>query len=579
MDKKSGKSASRSSLNFQSCGSRLLFESLALVSGLALLYGRFDWSSKAIPFSTRTYLLSAYLFLCLFGTFRFFAVKLLHDRALRLGLSVFVFFTCTLPFHWLGLEKFFFGLSNKAMFDWKDPSVPVSQTDWFPSAFALLPAIPGEAILFASSLLIGWCLIWRFTRNEEFPLTRRMAIIAWGTILLQTWMHLSLRSPYTYLPHFELAKSEKYWYHYFLFPDGKGAVNFDYFVFRPAEELFFNAQHSVSVLISRALPAYFVSHFAVFFNSFYVWLVANCVAWFMAVAAIAYLANRVFDKRVALYSSFFMVSAQGVILYVAQPMVYTMAICSIAVFLASFYWVCTRPQATIGEYIGIGAAFGLFLLMYEGAPWIVALPILGISLGARWWGVSVIILTGITLSQGFLFLGTQVPEITYIPTLTNIEQHPFVSIKAFIQSVIPKDVFVHFCTSFFAYADAMLCAFPLTIVPAFAGLFLFVKCKSKSFLLCLLLPGLMTYCMFYMARSLYTDFPRLVYSAYPMVYLLAGLSIAEVEGRLNRWRGGVGKIVAGSFIFANWIYLNADVWGFPGIYFSWFYRTRPMGAQ
>src|SRR5205823_6356943 len=100
-----------------------------------------------------------------------------------------------------GLDQYYFHLSHTLFTDWRTPGLPTPEPDWFPGALASLPAIPYEVPFFLLLFAVGTLLIHRLAKSPRFPLPRTAALIFWGLILLQTWLHLSLRSPYTYIPH------------------------------------------------------------------------------------------------------------------------------------------------------------------------------------------------------------------------------------------------------------------------------------------------------------------------------------------------------------------------------------------
>src|SRR5581483_958126 len=142
-----------------------------------------------------------------------------------------------MPYRWLGLHAYY-GTTSETPYGqpWTSPDLPLPQADWFPRALRNLPAIPHEGLLFLGLLLLGagtsaW--MWRRAGESGASPGKHLLLAFLGIyslILLQTWLHLSLRSPYTYLCHYEKKVEANYWYHHYLFADGKGAVNTDYIV-------------------------------------------------------------------------------------------------------------------------------------------------------------------------------------------------------------------------------------------------------------------------------------------------------------------------------------------------------------
>ena len=107
--------------------------------------------------------------------------------------------------------------------------------------------------------------------------------------------------------------------------------------------------------------------------------------------------------------------------------------------------------------------------------------------------------------------------------------------------------------------------FQLCIIPAIYGLWV-IKKNHRPVIFSLLLAPFLTYAFFEIGENwLYTRFPRLVMLAYPAVFLLAGIGLAKLHLK--------NRFVAWAFIITNFIYLNIDVWGYPWIYYLWFYKN------
>jgi hypothetical protein len=90
-------------------------------------------------------------------------------------------------------------------------------------------------------------------------------------------------------------------------------------------------------------------------------------------------------------------------------------------------------------------------------------------------------------------------------------------------------------------------------------------------LLSIAIPALLTYSFFDLGSSFYTIFPRLVYQAYPLVYLLGGLCLARLSEcqPSHRWPR-LGMWAAISVVVLHFAWVNADVFGHPAIYYYWF---------
>ena len=89
------------------------------------------------------------------------------------------------------------------------------------------------------------------------------------------------------MPHFERSAKANYWYHSYLFSDGRGAVNADYFVFRALEDVFLGTKEPPNgMLFRRPFPYYLSAQASYFVNDYYVILVMNVLMWAAAAWAI-----------------------------------------------------------------------------------------------------------------------------------------------------------------------------------------------------------------------------------------------------------------------------------------------------
>ena len=156
-------------------------------------------------------------------------------------------------------------------------------------------------------LATGVGAIWASGGCERAPASARRGLVpllltvAFAAICVQTYLHTSMRSPYTYLAFFQSRpKPQQHWYHVYHFRDGTGASEGDQFVFTPLEEYFQGAparrqQHARPAAAARSTPSRRSSYFI---NTFYVWLGLNCLFWLAAVAATGRWVGRVATPRV-----------------------------------------------------------------------------------------------------------------------------------------------------------------------------------------------------------------------------------------------------------------------------------------
>jgi hypothetical protein len=97
------------------------------------------------------------------------------------------------------------GVNGRSYFSWKDPGMPMPQEVWWPEAWKTLPDFPGEAWFFGGlfALSVGAAQRWGGRH-------RRLAIALAALVVVETFLHVSFRSPYTYVPHHEFPLSQHY---------------------------------------------------------------------------------------------------------------------------------------------------------------------------------------------------------------------------------------------------------------------------------------------------------------------------------------------------------------------------------
>jgi hypothetical protein len=543
-----------------------------MITGLLLLSGRFDWSAEGSLYSWRSYLASAYYFIFLIPTLFFGLKRGLNNSSTAGYITAAISLIFCFPYDWVGLAPYYFYRTHPLFFDWNKGGLPLPETNWFPHAFLALPVIPGEALLFGSLFALGLGGITLYFRRRQ-PKAKRAWLITMGlfsVIVLQTWLHLSLRSPYTYIPHYERSESSHYWYHSYLFSNGQGAVNMDYAVFRYAEDLFMGTPQLLGPLLGRTFPMYLSSQFTLFFNAYYVWIMLNITIWFAGVGALYWLAHKILGKPAALFSAVLFASSQGIMVYVAQPKVYAFAISSISILLAIYVYLFETKKAVIENGLLFGVIFGFFLLCYDAQPWIVT--ILAISYVRKYdFRSSVLgVVVGLAVYLGFIILGHQLPYLTDRPALMGPD--PVSSVMSLLLSFDLLKIAGKVMHAVLGFGGAMDHAFLFCLIPAVGGVFL-VRGAARLFLLSLVIPAVITYFLMDLADSFYIFFPRLVYSAYPAVYILGGVGLAGLSAKLRpHSMPFLGGLIAWSFLAIHTVYANLDVWGLPQIYNFWFYR-------
>jgi hypothetical protein len=292
----------------------------------------------------------------------------------------------------------------------------------------------------------------------------------------------------------------------------------------------------------------------------------------LASVAIYYLALNEFGQRCALFSTLFMASAQGMIVYVAQPKIYVFAIAGVVILLALQQRLFDPKRLQPAGALLFGVLFALFMQTYQNQPWLVGFALIAWLRGfdMRWTLLS--LLLALFLSEWFAVLFDHLPQLG--PVFQLLSDNPLGDhIKGLLQN---RHLLDFLCQSLAGFGIVMTHAFNLCLVPALFGLFL-VRRTMKRFLaiLAIGLPAFMTYAFFEMGDRSFTQYPRLVYPAYPLVYILCGLCLAKLSEYppfVRRPRIGIGAGILVVLLHFAWV--NADVFGHPAIYYYWFNRSR-----
>jgi hypothetical protein len=541
--------------------------------------GRYDWSPTLRDFAVRGYALHLFFAALFFPSLHYILADLDIRRAWRQIGCAFLGVIYAFPHHWLGTDRYYLFRQGPTCWDWRDAGMPLPEPDWFWGALHRLPDIPYEALFFLLLLGAGSFVLIVWRKAHPFAVTapwgRILPFMVLALILFQTWLHLSLRSPYTYIPHYEQPPESHYWYHNYLFAGAQGAVNFDYHIFRSAELVFLGDAHPWDVLPGRFFPMFISNPWSAFINPYYVWITLNVIAWSLACIAIYYLALNEFGPRCAFFSTLFMSSAQGIMVYVAQPMIYVFAISGVAILLALQQRLFEPKRFQPMGALVFGAICALFLLTYESQPWLIGLAFIAFLRGfnLRWTMLSLVL--AFFLYECSKILITRLPQLVLVnPSF--MDKDPWDNIKEMILGLHTTRLWRHSWSALNGFRIVMTHAFNFCLVPAFFGLFL-IRSSSRRYLALLSIgvPALLTYCFFDMGSSFYIQFPRLVYQAYPLIYILGGLCLAKLSEypRSPRWpRIGLCAAIAAIFLFFAWV--NADVFGHPFIYYYWFYRGQ-----
>jgi drug/metabolite transporter superfamily protein YnfA len=189
----------------------------------------------------------------------------------------------------------------------------------------------------------------------------------------------------------------------------------------------------------------------------------------------------------------------------------------------------------------------------------------------RWTSFS--LLLALFLYKGFFILVEHLPQLT--PQAAMVGPHPWDNINNLLLNLRVVELLRRSLLSLDGFCVLMVHAFNFCLVPALFGLLLARSATKHGLaLLAIGMPALLTAAFFEMGTSFYTQFPRLVYQAYPLVYVLCGLCLARLSDHQfsARWPR-IGAWVAILAVLLHFAWVNADVFGHPVIYYFWFYRT------
>ncbi len=563
-----------------------------LGAGLVLLHGRYDWSPETAGFARRGWLSSGYLLVATLPTL-YWLVHLLSGSRTMASRAVFVVATvATLPYRWLGLQGLYYDLTLPPT--WEGPEVPT--VDWLPGAFAHLSSMPYELTFFALLTCAGLAVAAGISWGRGQPLRP-----AWPALFLllvvQTWMHLSLRSPYVYITRHERPPAEQNWYVTYLFPGGQGAANADYLgFFRPMDDHFMGTPvETHPIVIRRSYVHWITTQVSYFVSPYYVYLVVNVVLWFLACLSTHRLAQVICGPAVARFSALFVATGPGFIMYVAQPMSYVAAHAVVAmVFLTLERALARDALRGWADVAGFGATLGLASMVYDGMPalwpglllygWVrrASLHRLSVAIGLAW-----------SIGAGFLALQERVLDVDVRSLHGHYHDAVWTGLARMMRSPEIGETYVTIQRGLRAWLASMVNAFfVVPVLLALGGMLLLQGQRRALAVSALGLPSLIAVLVLQVGGAHWGDatgggvfplaeFPRFAYIAYPAVYLLAAICIVESRAALRRASGDA--LVRAAADALPWAALalvlvlaNIDAFGYPQMYYLFYY---PAGGK
>jgi hypothetical protein len=518
---------------------------LVVACGLGLLYSRFDWSVDEGRFAKRAFVLSAYLFAILLPTVYYGARRLLRDRTAATILTGVVFVATTLPWHLLGFEGYYqnrprhFEISQLGV----TPSLeffPGGTLRTFPYDWLFMP------LLFAFGAAIVWGIWWlrergALTRSRTIPL---LLTAAFAVICVQTYLHTSMRSPYTYLAYFQAPKADQHWYHIYHFKDASGASEGDQFVFSPLEDL-------------AAQASFFV-------NTFYVWIGLNCLFWLAAVAAAGRWVGTVTNPRIGVIAAALVTVGPGFVSFAGTTGMYLQGFAVVMIALWAFEELIVRGARRTADFALFAGVMALSMLVYDLLPVLVSLLVYGLAPRVRAGPLIASLAAALVLSRLFPVLVTGVLDIRIDPTNSRQLSRGVDAVKDLLLHPSLSAYYVWIVDLVPGFGRRLLQAFfVLPIVLAVVALPRMKDAALRWLAGSLLVTGFAVVAVFVIGEQVVGEAPRLV-------YLMAAIALDafRLPGRLRAASPWIGIGVMA-------ILVNVDIFGFPTLYVEYFVGTTP----
>jgi hypothetical protein len=548
---------------------RLALWALALGAAALLTAGRYDWARDG-RLALAGFLSTMYFTLIVaptaWGLLSWLGVG---TRARAIAVSA-ILVVASLPYRWLGLG----GLRVL----WRYAPGPKDPPVFLPQALTA-PMTAPEIALFVALALVGAAIVcWRWR-----GVARRWGLALVAVILLQTALHTSTRSPYTWIPFVESLGDRGKWYRLDLLPDGHGAVNADAPLFTVLDEHFKATRPVNPYLLRRSFPHWLGAHATYFVNPYFVYLVINVALWIAAVCAAFGWARRLSgDEHAARLTAALVAVANGFIIYVAQPMSYVAANAAVVIALWAFEAFAVSDGERRREPLLLGAVLGLCALTYDLFPFTLALVGYGWLRRVRWRITVTALAIGYALYGGWQTLQHSVLGIRADATNFVHATDALKGLKALVHqpfgTMLAKvgRVFVVFAVDhFWAFACVGL-------VLGAGGLAIAARGRVRWALVVLTIPSLMTIALMELGNTRwgkigFGELPRLAYVSWPAMLLGTALLLVRARDALGRWQR-VAAALPWVVVAAIFVLHNADVFGVVGVHYHFFWPT-PVGVN
>jgi hypothetical protein len=545
---------------------------LALGLGALLLAGRFEWGEAGGRYAREAFASSLYFFCLVVPASGFLTLALTGRPRLARAVWVATFLVGCLPYHLLGLSRF---RQQVVVTPWTAAALPRDAA-----------AAPGERALLLALLVVVTAVAAAAVRatGVRGRLRRATPIAgALAVIVVETLAHTSLRSPYTYGPLLEVPGRA---YHAYLLPGARAAVNADVGLFTSLDEHFNGLPKPIApMLIRRSFVHYLGSHFSYFFNPYYVYLVVNALLWLAAAAAGYDYVLRVSGSRdLALLFAGLVLTGNGFIYYVAQPMSYLAGYATVIVALCLYERLLVEPKGAPDLAVLYGILLGLCAATYDLLPLYPMLLLYGRFRGVpvKWTAAAIALAAAVP--SGFLVVQYGVLNVSSDPANSRFLGDSVRGLAA-LASGSAASLYEAAARALVVYAQDLVYAFAVVgAALAAAGILFAADRRTRAWFALLLLPSLLSTVFFSLGgmqwgRVPFAALPRLAYAAYPAVYLGAALAIDAARRALARTRASAAApYLPWLALAAFFAYHNSDVAGFvaPQYHFYW---PTPIGCD
>jgi hypothetical protein len=552
---------------------------LVVGCGLGLLYARFDWSVEDGRFAERGWLLSAYLFAILLPTVYYGACRLLRDRVAAGLLTGLVFLVTTLPWRLLGLDRFDYYADRPRYFrvDQIEGPNAIPTLQFLPEG--VLRSFPFDwlfmPLLFAFGVACIWGLWWVRERAAAAPsrVVPLLLTAAFAAICVQGYLHTSMRSPYTYVPHFKEPEEKQYWYLNYHFKDATGAVNADQFVFSALEEYFAGAPYDENnMLVRRPLSFYLAAQVSYFVNTFYVWLGLNALFWLAAVAATGRWVGIVANPRAGVIAGALVTFSPGFVAFFGVPGMYLHSFTVAMIALWAFEELIVRGRRTTADFALFAGVMTLSMLVYDLLPVLASLLVYGLARGVRAAPLVAALASAFVFSRVFTLLVTGVLDIEIVPTNAQQLDEGIEAVRELVTHPSLPVYYKWFVDLVPGFVQRMLQAF--FVVPtllAVVALPLVKDAALRWLTATLAVTWFAVVVVFVLGGQTVGDAPRLLFPMFPVVYLLAAVA-------LDRFRlpGALRAASPWIVVAVMAILVNVDIFGYMTLHYEFQYGHPPV---